>query len=477
MANTLSDWIKAFSDCEVPVLYQSKLKLQTLQKNELDITVTVLAEIARQDPGFSITLLRLASKSKKREITTLSHAISLISIPLVIKMLSESAVLEKTLDKQFLSQMLNEYSRQYFTAYIAREWSKLRHESENQEIYTAALNRGFVRYFLYLIDPEKAIKLEQIYLTPNDEHKTKEEELLGNNVDDIAQAVSKFWSLPELIRENYSGKHHNPKITGIRLVADLLRQIYSHSSIQYPEDFVKRIAEYIRIPVEQTPGKINSIIIKAIRESEKHIQYHHLLHMMMIYPDTIKTEQPKIKSNIEQQKNSVFSNAIELLRSKDTNKSARELIEITLNALKNGLEFSRVAFIPYDKKEKCLNVRFQFVDKKLASLTPLKISIESNKLFNQLLKKEQTLGITKKNQRKFSHLLPEKLRPIKPDATIIINSFYANNKVIGCFFADHGNTDKNLTANDIKLFKVICTELKTAIESNLQKKNTVKKAA
>ena len=65
MANTLSDWIKAFSDCKIPVLQQSKLKLQSLQVNEQDITVTVLAEIARQDPGFSMALLRHASKSIK----------------------------------------------------------------------------------------------------------------------------------------------------------------------------------------------------------------------------------------------------------------------------------------------------------------------------------------------------------------------------------------------------------------------------
>ena len=79
MANTMSDWIKVFSYCEIPVLRQSKLKLQSFQVNEQDITVTVLADIARQDPGFEMSLLRHASKSKKREITTLSHAISFLA--------------------------------------------------------------------------------------------------------------------------------------------------------------------------------------------------------------------------------------------------------------------------------------------------------------------------------------------------------------------------------------------------------------
>jgi HD-like signal output (HDOD) protein len=474
MSDTLSKWIKSFNNCEIPVLLESKRKIHYLQKNDEDITVTVLAEIARQDPGFSMSLLRHACRSKNREITTLPHAISLIGIPIVIKMLNNLPVLEKVLDKNILPRMLNEYSRQYLTAYMAREWSIMRKESENQEIYTAALNRGFVRFILYLIDPDKAIKLEQIYLTPDDKHKDKENELLGNNVDEIAQAVANHWKLPELIRENYSGKHHNPKITGIRLVAELLRQIYSHSSIQYPEEIINRIAEYIRVPVNQAPGKINWIIVNSIRNSEKHIPCHSLLQMIMSYPASIKKETKKIEAKEE---NTVFSDCIKLLRSKDPNKSARELIEITIKALKEGIGFSRVTFMSFDKNENCLETKFQSIDKGLPNIKPLRISMELNKLFNQLLKKEQTLCITNKNQHKFSDILPNALRPMKPLATIIINSFYVNNKVTGCFFVDHGKTNKQLTTNELQSFKLVCTELKTAIESSILKKNPVKKVA
>ncbi|MCZ6802662.1 MAG: hypothetical protein O7D86_01680 [Proteobacteria bacterium] len=140
MADTLSHWIKAFSDCEIPVLYKSKRRIHDLQENEQDITVSVLTEVARLDPGFSISLLRHIGRSTKKEITTLSHAISLISIPLVIKMLNDLPTLEEVLDENTVPGILNEYFRQYQTAFMAREWSVLRKESENNEIYTATLN-------------------------------------------------------------------------------------------------------------------------------------------------------------------------------------------------------------------------------------------------------------------------------------------------------------------------------------------------
>jgi HD-like signal output (HDOD) protein len=477
MAKTLSRWIKTFSECEIPVLHKSKHKLLQAQKNEEDITVTVLTEIARSDPGFSITLLRHACRSGKREITTLSHAISLIGIPFVIKLLNEATVLEDVFDEETRVRVLNVYAHQFQIAFMAKQWSILRKESEKNEIFTAGLNRGFVRFILYFINPDLAHQLDQNYLTPDDSHKNTEKELLGYTVDELAQTISNNWHLPELIRENYSGKHHNPKITGIRLAAELLRKIYSHHSIQYPEEIIKRVADYIRIPVDLTPGKINGILIKSVRKShEQNLPHQSLTKMIMSYPSSIIKE-PEIEEEQEIVRSTIFSDCINFLRIESADKSTRELIETTITGLKDGLGFSRVIFMPFKSNEKILNVALRKIDQGLPDPKKLVISIELNKLFAQLLKKEQTLCITPKNQHKYTEMLPNALRPMKSSASIIVNSFYINNKVTGCFFVDHGQTDKQLTKNELKSFKIICKELKTAIESNLVKNKSVKKVA
>ncbi|MBL1141284.1 MAG: HDOD domain-containing protein [Proteobacteria bacterium] len=477
MANTLSDWIKAFSDCEIPVLHQSKRRIRELLQDEQGITVTVLTEIARQDPGFAISLLRRAGKSSKKEITTIAHAISLISIPLVIKMLTDLPELEKIVDKKYLSKIIDIYSYQYHVARMAREWSILRKELENNENYTAALNRSFFSFMLYLIDPDMANQVEKLYFSDPENHVKNEKKLLGYSVDEISESIAKSWKLPELIRQSYNGKHHNPKITGVRLAIELMHHVYSETSVRYPKELITRIAEYIRVPIDSAPGKLNSIIIKTIRDSYKDLPYQHLLLIMMSYPASIKVKPKQSNTEVKKLKYTLFPDTIDLLQSNESNKSTRELIEITMNAMKKGIGFSRVLFIPFDKAENCLNVKFEILDQELPSTKPLRISIELNKLFSQILKKEQTICINPKNQHKFSYLLPEKLRPMKPNATIIINSFYINNKITGCFFVDHGNTDKQLSANDLKLFNIICTELKSAIESGLIKKNAIKKVA
>ncbi len=476
MTNRLSNWIKVFSDCDIPVLYTSKHRIYELQRNEQDITVTVLSEIARQDPGFSISLLRHAGRSTKKEITTLSHAISLISIPLVIKMLSDLPVLEKVLDKNTTAKILKIYAHQYQIASMAREWSVLRKESENNEVFTASLNRGLFRFLLYIVDPDKADELEKIYLSPDENHKNKEKELLGFHVDEIAQAVAQNWQLPELIRESYSGKHHNPKITGIRLATEFMHQIVSLSSVHYPDEIINRIAAYIRTPINQTPGKINWIIIQSIRNSQQYLPYQPLLQLMMSYSPSIE-KVPEVKTVIHTQKDKALSHYIKLLRSNNSISTTRGLIEIAVTAMNECIGFSRVIFMSFDSNEKYLKMHLQKINKDLPDLKQLSISLELNKLFNQLLKKEQALCINSKNQHKFSNLLPSPLRPMRTNATIVLKSFYVNKTIAGCFFVDHGQTGKSLTSNELQSFKSICKELKAAIESAIIKRKSAKRAA
>ena len=387
MANKLSNWIKVFSDCEIPVLYTSKHRIYELQRDEQDITVTVLTEIARQDPGFSISLLRHAGRSTEKEITTLSHAISLISIPLVIKKLTDLPVLEKVQDKDTAAKVFKIYAHQYQIAFMAKEYSILRKESENNEVFTAALNRGFIRFLLYIVDPDKADGLEKIYLSPDENHKIKEKELLGYRVDEIAQAIAQNWQLPELIRESYSGKHHNPKITGIRLATECMHQIYSHASVYYPEELINRAAEYIRTPVNRTPGTINWIIIHSIRNSQKYLPYQPLLQLMMSYSAPIKKES-EVNTVVNTQKNNTLSHYIKLLRSNNSNNNTRELIEIALTSMKECIGFSRVAFMSFDSNDKGLNIYLQKINKDLPKLNHLRIPLELNKLFNSTIKKK-----------------------------------------------------------------------------------------
>ena len=197
---------------------------------------------------------------------------------------------------------------------------------------------------------------------------------------------------------------------------------------------------------------------------------------MMSYSPSVEKE-TNLSEVIAPQRNNALSHYIKLLRSNNSNSTTHELIEIAVTAMKECIGFSRVVFMSYNTKEKSLKMYLHKINSDLPKLNHLSISLELNVLFNQLLKKEQTLCINSKNQHKFSNLLPAPLRPMRTNANIIINSFYVNNKVAGCMFVDHGQTDNSLTSNELQSFKSICTELKAAIESTIIKRKSAKRAA
>ena len=326
--------INAANTCEFPVLSSSRRKLIALLDNEQNIKVNDLLEIARLDPGFSMTLLRHAGTKQEKEITTLSHAILLISIPQTVKILSKLPILERKLSPQIVSSMKQLYARQYLTAFIAREWSVLRKESETNELFTAGLNRGFFHFILYLIEPDKATNLEKILLTNKTEHLVQEQELFGKTINELSKEIADCWKLPELIRESYSGKHHNPKITGIRLASELVEWVYSNSSIQYPEKLISLIAEYIRKPVDQAPGVINKVIMNVFRQTHHKLPNQPLLRIFMSNTSTLTpSSMAKNKDNKK-----TLSKYIKLLRS---HKSIRDSVEIAVKAMNQGIGFSR----------------------------------------------------------------------------------------------------------------------------------------
>ena len=470
MPDNLPDWITTANACELPVLSSSRHKLITLLDNEQNIKVNDLLEIARLDPGFSMTLLRHAGTKQKKEITTLSHAILLISIPQTVKILSQLPVLEKKLTPQIVSSMKQLYSRQYLTAFLAREWSILRKESENNELFTAGLNRGFFHFILYLIDPKKAVDFEKSLLSNNPGKLNQEKKILGRTANELSEAIAKRWRLPELILESYSGKHHNPKITGIRMATELVEWIYSNSSIQYPDELVSRIAEYIRIPVHQTPGMINKTIIKVFHQAYNKLPNQPLLRIFMSNDASIYS--PSMTDNKDDKK--ILSRYIKLLRSTT---STRDLIKIAVEAIHKGVGFSRVLFMSYDKNENSLKGHTQAIENSLPDLIPVSVSLDLNKLYKQLLKKEQILIINKKNQHKYCIFLPEIVRPLTPNATIIMSSIYINGRLLGCVFVDHGKSNKQITTEELISYKSICKELKAAIESASRNSISCKKVA
>ena len=128
--------------------------------------------------------------------------------------------------------------------------------------------------------------------------------------------------------------------------------------------------------------------------------------MLMSYSPIIIKNTATLKKNKK-----TLSEYINKLQSQTEKRNTRELISLGVHAMNEGIGFSRVIFFAFDKNENSLKNYNQVIEKNLPVIKNITISLELNKLFNQLLSKEQILNINTQNQHKYCQFLPAALRP------------------------------------------------------------------
>ncbi len=458
MANKLVSKLSKPDTCLLPVLAKSKQSINELLENEEHIKVDDLLSVARLDPGFSIALLREAGMRQSREVTTLSHAILLLSIPASIALLNKQPVLEKTVRPELAALIKRRYFYQYMTATIARDWSVLRKESENNELFTAGLNHDFIQIILFLCETETALKLNEFTTSSLAELQKKEIELLGCSVDELSSKVAKAWKLPELIRESYKSNHHNPKINGIRLAHELVQWLQTHQSFDYPEALHDSIADYMRVPENKAHRMINRSVINVFRMTHGKFYGNSLIRAFMSHPLKLTKKQRQQPSRKQ-----ILQDCLQRLGNDVAKLSIKDMFKLVTNSLSAALDLDYVAFFHFDPTQQHLTRPITVNSGNAITLASTTVSLELNKLFRQMMKKEQLLIIDNDNRHKYLPHLPPAFAALAENDFILIHSFFLNNKATGCFVIAFNNNKAVEFGRALAAYKRICKELKAAL--------------
>lgn len=460
MKKTLAEWITLANQCQFPVMSISKQKLSDLLENEEDIKVDDLLTLTRLDPGISINLLRYAGKKQKREVTTVSHAILLISIPIVIKQIQALPTLEDVIDNNLISKIKRFYFFQYLTGTIAMDWSILRKESENNELFAAGLNRSFAQLFLFLTDTDTANDLHQFRAKNIAEVVEKETALIGCTLDQLSKAIAENWNLPYLIRESYSSHHHNPKVQGIKLADKLVRWLYVHELFNYPEKLIEQVSEYIRSSSENTCTQINKSVIKAIRSTHDRLPRGSILRALMSHPDSIIAQ----KNTLVVDKKKILSNKLMLLRKSISKLEENSACNAYVEAMFHYFGPSKLAILLYDTEQNTLGNAVTANNSESSLLKKVMISLEINRLFQQLTKKESLLLIDENNKKKYIPHMPPGLLSVTHNGIIILHSIFINKQLYGCIVMQKNEKNTITQPQERKIYQTIYKELKNTLE-------------
>ena len=460
MKKTLAEWIKEANKCQFPMTAASQHGLNKLLENEENIKVEDLLTLVRLDPGIAINLLRYAGTKQKREVTTVSHAILLISIPGVIKLIQSLPVLEEQIDTKLAYKIKRLYFYQHMTGMIAMSWSIIRKESENNELFAAGLNRSFAHLFLYLNDTTIADELYKFSSKKMTDVINKETELIGFTVDQLSKAIAEAWNLPYLIKQSYDNHHHNPKVNGLRLADELVRWMYFHKHFDYPEKLLEQISQYLRLPVAKTPAQINYSIVKTLRATYDNLPHGSMVRALMCFPISIKEKTKPLSIN----KKKILLNRLKHLRKALPSLEYKSAIKAYIDAIYDYFGPTKLAFLQYDDERQYLGKAITAKNAESKKIKKVTISLELNRLFKQLIKKESLLLIEEKNKKKYFSHMPPGLLSITNNGVIILHTIVINRHINGCIVMQQNEKLSFTQPEELKIYKTICKELKNAIK-------------
>lgn len=271
---TIEQWVAMLREADLPVLGRTVAELKRLQEDEAGTTPQRVADVVLHDPFMTVKVLLYLQEHRSRrrsaEITTIPHALMMLGMSPFFKHFGEQSSLEEQLadDPESLCGMQMVMSRARHSALYVRDWAKLRHDVDPEEVMVAALLHDMAEMLLWCYAPQMALEIARRQnLDPALRSERAQREVIGFRLIDLQLAMVKAWQLPELLHVLIDEDHaSNPRAISVALGAAVAR----HSARGWdnpalPDDF-DGIGKLLNMTDHTARDRVIEIAVQAIQE-------------------------------------------------------------------------------------------------------------------------------------------------------------------------------------------------------------------
>lgn len=271
---TIEQWVAMLRDAELPVLGRTVTALQRLQEDDTGTTPQSVAAAVLHDPFMTVKVLLYLQehRSKRRsvDITTIPHALMMLGLSPFYAHFGVQTAIEDRLadDPASLQGVRSVMSRARHAALYARDWAKLRHDVEPEEVMIAALLHDMAEMLLWCYAPALALEIaarQQADRTLRSERAQRD--VIGFRLIDLQLAMVKAWELPELLHTLIDEEHaRNPRVTNVALAAAVARHsAHGWDDPALPDDF-EGIGRLLNMTPEQARSRVIDCAVESIAE-------------------------------------------------------------------------------------------------------------------------------------------------------------------------------------------------------------------
>jgi len=269
-------WIEVMSAAPLPVLGQTMRQISKLRADEENVRPRELSQIVLHDPFMALRVLRFLKNRRSAhamtEITTIEHAIMMLGVSPFFRTFGDLRALDADISTQKVAMqgLIAVVGRARHAALHAREWARLRHDIESDEVVIATLLHDMAEMLLWYFAPTQAQDIEARLAADTTQRSVDVQvAVLGFSLNELQVALATAWGLPPLLTSLMDDcRAERPRARTVLLAVNLTR----HSSNDWEDaalpDDIKAIHTLIGRPVLEVKQRIFHTALEAGRDHE-----------------------------------------------------------------------------------------------------------------------------------------------------------------------------------------------------------------
>ncbi|GMR09089.1 MAG: hypothetical protein BMS9Abin26_2103 [Gammaproteobacteria bacterium] len=480
----------ASNKIQLPMLRHTASALKELEIDE-NTSYNRISDIAAKDPGLTIALFKMVhGKDPKRsaEIESVREAIMMLGLNSAEQIIEKMAIFEDYTPEAVQSELMAVFSRSFFAARQAYEWTRARHDILVDEVYTATLLYELGEMILWYLVPNALRRIAQLHDRQNIPQDEAEYVTLGFSIQEYTMALAEQWGLPTILVHSLNPENANEQRAYGVMLANKFAQISAQDwNSEESQELTEAVAAYLQLPFESAHRWImNSANDSVTDELYADSNYSQSLRTTLeaeeekeaaaaaaLMEDALLgtgTEESETDSEPERSaddrestsiclmpRNEIYLDTIaRLTEVRDVPPTPPEIINDVMHGLHEGVGLNRVVFALLHKDGKSINAKFLRGTENDPLFNRFEITLDPDNLFTHLMTKSQSLWINDSNRERYWSMLPNEFIEMINVECFFCISIVAKGKPVGLIYADRHGSKCLLDAKSYSEFKKVC---------------------
>lgn len=268
----LNAWLDRIRDQELPIFGRTAEQIRALTDSD-KAAVSQLADAILRDPGMTAKLLRIANSvifnTSGIQITTVSRAVVMLGFDMVRQVALSVAFVDALLRGPVRERVLREMARACHAAVQARWLAARRHDSQQEEVFIAALLYRFGEMAFWCFAGETGDALDEALRLDPQFPGDVEQSLLGFRLHQLTAALTRDWRVSPLLQSVLKGGYSKrSREQAVVLAFRLAEGSEGGWATERARARLKEAADYLQVPTEDIVETILKNAVEAATIAE-----------------------------------------------------------------------------------------------------------------------------------------------------------------------------------------------------------------